>query len=105
MEEFWASIAAFDRLIDLILEEIVVKEGLDELLDQLESQFGGRRSQVDLFNEQRETRVEAWVDVDGLANNLLQPFEAQLITEQVYAQMLGSLSALILVLSTEVDVP
>lgn len=104
MEEFGAGRAALDLLIDLVIEEIVVKESLDELLDQLESEFGGCRPQVDLLDEQWETRVQAWVDVDGLADDFLQLLEAPLVAEQVCAQVLRSLSALILVLSAEIDV-
>ena len=52
MQKFGAGRAALDRVIDLLVEEVIVEKGGDDSFDQLKAQFnGGARSAVDFCNE------------------------------------------------------
>ena len=64
MKEFWPSGAVFDTLIDVLVEEVLIEQSLGNFLKQLHTKLHALFAQVNLFDEKRQARVEAWVDVD-----------------------------------------
>ena len=57
MEELWSARAILDPLVDILVEQVFVEERLRQLLQELDSQLGAFLAQVDLLDQQGQTRV------------------------------------------------